>query len=202
MRMQKTFRCICIVLSWAFWKAFRPKPPVIALRVIYAKNIPFLFDFRRQRNPRSAEISIAMELKLMPTFCFVVWSFWAFQALRLRPSTPQKTSMEQRPLHGDPLKAIFSEGLLFFVAFFCKLALMVQHTLLHTYKTTLPPITTWSPFFFPRKPAAATLWAVLDCTATHHWHHWTRYNCTGYNSLLCVSSFSSSYLTIAVRQIM
>ena len=90
---------------------------------------------------------------------------------------PSSEALDHRPLRRrpwsrghctvTPSRLFFLKGF-FSLLLFCKLALMVQHTLLHTYKTTLPPITTWSPFFFPRKPAAATLWAVLDCTATHH----------------------------------
>ena len=95
-------------------------------------------------------------LKIMPTFCFVVWSFWAFQALRLRPSTPQKTSMEQRPLHGDPLKAIFLKGFFSLLLFLQTSTDGTTHTSSHiqNHFTTNHYLVS---FFLPKKTSSHTV---------------------------------------------
>ena len=151
---------VCIVLSCAFWKAFRPKPPVIALRVIYAKDIPIYLisegnetqevqKFLLQCNKNSCLPFVSL---FGPSGPSKLWGF--------RPSTPQKTSMEQRPLHGDPLKAIFSEGLLFFVAFLQTSTDGTTHTSSHiqNHFTTNHYLVS---FFLPKKTSSSH---TVGCT--------------------------------------
>ena len=91
---------------------------------------------------------------------------------------PSSEALDHRPLRRRPWSrghCTVTPSRLFFLKGFFSLLLFLQtstdgttHTSSHIQNHFTTNHYLVSFFLFPRKPAAATLWAVLDCTATHH----------------------------------